>query len=48
MSGRPAGCRAGELTLGFEAFTSAGAPGQTLGLYTVEPGSPSAAALGEI
>ncbi len=38
----------GELTLGFEAFTPAGAPRQTLGLYTVEPGSPSEAALREI
>lgn len=36
---------AGELTLGFEAFTPVGAPRQTLGLYTVEPGSPSEAAL---
>ncbi|WP_328930129.1 hypothetical protein OG429_01825 [Streptomyces sp. NBC_00190] len=32
---------AGELTLGFEAFTPSGAPHQTLGLYPVEPGSPS-------
>ncbi|MGI5159877.1 helix-turn-helix transcriptional regulator [Microbispora sp. CA-102843] len=39
---------AGELTLGFEAFTPAGAPRQTLGLYTVEPGSPSEVALREI
>ncbi|WP_133895612.1 hypothetical protein [Streptomyces sp. KS 21] len=36
---------AGELTLGFEAFTPSGAPEQTLGLYPVEPGSPSEAAL---
>ncbi|MFF4764771.1 helix-turn-helix domain-containing protein [Streptomyces sp. NPDC001292] len=36
---------AGELVLGFEAFTPAGAPRQTLGLYPVEPGSPSEAAL---
>ncbi|MFF3859430.1 helix-turn-helix transcriptional regulator [Streptomyces sp. NPDC002209] len=36
---------AGELTLGFEAFTPSGAPHQTLGLYPVEPGSPSEAAL---
>ncbi|MBO1413234.1 helix-turn-helix transcriptional regulator [Streptomyces sp. FH025] len=35
----------GELTLGFEAFTPAGAPHQTLGLYPVEPGSPSEVAL---
>ena len=31
----------GELTLGFEAFTPVGDIDQTLGLYTVEPGSPS-------
>ena len=31
----------GDLTLGFEAFTPMGDLGQTLGLYTVEPGSPS-------
>ncbi|RMI28949.1 helix-turn-helix transcriptional regulator [Nocardia stercoris] len=31
----------GELTLGFEAFTPTGDLDQTLGLYTVEPGSPS-------
>jgi hypothetical protein len=31
----------GELTLGFEAFTPRGDVDQTLGLYTVEPGSPS-------
>ncbi|MBZ9644329.1 helix-turn-helix domain-containing protein [Streptomyces sp. PSKA30] len=35
----------GDLTLGFEAFTPAGDPDQTLGLYTVEPGSPSEHAL---
>lgn len=35
----------GDLTLGFEAFTPAGDPDQTLGLYTVEPGSPSENAL---
>ncbi|MFD7445410.1 hypothetical protein [Streptomyces sp. NPDC059909] len=35
----------GELTLGFEAFTPTGDPDQTLGLYTVEPGSPSENAL---
>jgi len=35
----------GDLTLGFEAFTPAGDPGHTLGLYTVEPGSPSEHAL---
>ncbi|WP_328419197.1 helix-turn-helix transcriptional regulator [Streptomyces sp. NBC_00443] len=35
----------GELTLGFKAFTPSGAPRQTLGLYPVEPGSPSDAAL---
>ncbi len=32
---------AGELSLGFEAFTPSGDLDQTLGLYTVEPGSPS-------
>ncbi|WP_214317758.1 MmyB family transcriptional regulator [Nonomuraea sediminis] len=36
---------AGDITLGFEAFTPAGDPDQTLGLYTVEPGSPSETAL---
>ncbi|SDC91408.1 helix-turn-helix transcriptional regulator [Rhodococcus tukisamuensis] len=36
---------AGDLTLGFEALTPADNPDQTLGLYTVEPGSPSANAL---
>ncbi|MFD9158781.1 hypothetical protein [Streptomyces goshikiensis] len=36
---------AGDLTLGFEAFTPIGEPDQTLGLYTVEPGSPSENAL---
>ncbi|MED7826975.1 helix-turn-helix domain-containing protein [Streptomyces chiangmaiensis] len=35
----------GDLTLGFEAFTPMGDPDQTLGLYTVEPGSPSEQAL---
>jgi transcriptional regulator with XRE-family HTH domain len=35
----------GDLTLGFEAFTPTGDPEQTLGLYTVEPGSPSENAL---
>ncbi|MCX4513671.1 hypothetical protein OHA27_25780 [Streptomyces sp. NBC_01619] len=35
----------GELTLGFEAFTPMGDLDQTLGLYTVEPGSPSENAL---
>jgi transcriptional regulator with XRE-family HTH domain len=35
----------GDLTLGFEAFTPASDPGHTLGLYTVEPGSPSEHAL---
>lgn len=35
----------GELTLGFEAFTPMGDVDQTLGLYTVEPGSPSEHAL---
>ncbi|MFF7928876.1 helix-turn-helix domain-containing protein [Streptomyces mirabilis] len=35
----------GDLTLGFEAFTPMGDPDQTLGLYTVEPGSPSENAL---
>lgn len=35
----------GELTLGFEAFMPMGDPDQTLGLYTVEPGSPSEKAL---
>ncbi|MFE7775009.1 hypothetical protein ACFU5O_14105 [Streptomyces sp. NPDC057445] len=35
----------GDLTLGFEAFTPMGDPEQTLGLYTVEPGSPSENAL---
>ncbi|GHD74763.1 hypothetical protein GCM10010317_088330 [Streptomyces mirabilis] len=35
----------GDLTLGFEAFTPIGDPDQTLGLYTVEPGSPSENAL---
>ncbi|MFD6973923.1 hypothetical protein [Streptomyces sp. NPDC059949] len=37
---------AGDLTLGFEAFTPIGDSDQTLGLYTVEPASPSATALG--
>ncbi|MGW3327822.1 helix-turn-helix domain-containing protein [Streptomyces virginiae] len=37
---------AGDLTLGFEALTPIGDPDQTLGLYTVEPGSPSETALG--
>ncbi|MFB7260755.1 helix-turn-helix domain-containing protein [Streptomyces nojiriensis] len=36
---------AGDLTLGFEAFTPVGEQDQTLGLYTVEPGSPSENAL---
>ncbi|MBT2543132.1 hypothetical protein J7E99_21120 [Streptomyces sp. ISL-44] len=36
---------AGDLTLGFEAFTPTGDPDQTLGLYTVESGSPSERAL---
>ncbi|MFD4870974.1 helix-turn-helix domain-containing protein [Streptomyces sp. NPDC058412] len=36
---------AGDLTLGFEAFRPVGEPDQTLGLYTVEPGSPSENAL---
>lgn len=36
----------GDLTLGFEAFTPVGDPDQTLGVYTVEPGSPSEHALG--
>ena len=35
----------GDLTLGFEALTPVGDPGHTLGLYTVEPGSPSEHAL---
>ncbi|MET8129544.1 helix-turn-helix transcriptional regulator [Streptomyces sp. NPDC005065] len=35
----------GDLTLGFEAFMPMGDPDQTLGLYTVEPGSPSENAL---
>ncbi|MER6975780.1 helix-turn-helix transcriptional regulator [Streptomyces carpinensis] len=35
----------GELTLGFEAFTPMGEADQTLGLYTVEPGSTSQQAL---
>ncbi|MGW1916809.1 helix-turn-helix transcriptional regulator [Streptomyces sp. NPDC002076] len=35
----------GDLTLGFEAFTPMGDTDQTLGLYTVEPGSPSERAL---
>ncbi|WP_326814311.1 MmyB family transcriptional regulator [Streptomyces sp. NBC_01763] len=35
----------GDLTLGFEAFMPMGDPDQTLGLYTVEPGSPSEKAL---
>ncbi|MGW4517675.1 MmyB family transcriptional regulator [Streptomyces sp. NPDC004393] len=35
----------GELTLGFEAFTPMGEADQTLGLYTVEPGSASQQAL---
>jgi hypothetical protein len=38
----------GELTLGFEAFTPAGDTGHTLGLYTVEPRSPSENALRKI
>ncbi|MCX5015017.1 hypothetical protein OG765_29210 [Streptomyces sp. NBC_00555] len=36
---------AGDLTLGFEALTPTGDPDQTLGLYTVESGSPSERAL---
>ncbi|GHI66196.1 transcriptional regulator [Streptomyces nojiriensis] len=36
---------AGDLTLAFEALTPIGDPDQTLGLYTVEPGSPSENAL---
>ncbi|MER6320070.1 helix-turn-helix transcriptional regulator [Streptomyces sp. NPDC001581] len=36
---------AGDLTLGFEAFRPVGEPDQTLGLYTVEPGSRSENAL---
>ncbi|MER6251841.1 helix-turn-helix transcriptional regulator [Streptomyces sp. NPDC001584] len=36
---------AGDLTLGFEAFTPTGDADQTLGLCTVEPGSPSENAL---
>ncbi|UXY33544.1 MULTISPECIES: helix-turn-helix transcriptional regulator [Streptomyces] len=36
---------AGDLTLGFEVFTPLGDDDQTLGLYTVEPGSPSEKAL---
>ncbi|MGI5144447.1 helix-turn-helix transcriptional regulator [Streptomyces sp. CA-106110] len=35
----------GDITLGYEAFTPTGDPEQTLGLYTVEPGSPSENAL---
>jgi hypothetical protein len=35
----------GDLTLGYEALTPTGDPDQTLGLYTAEPGSPSAHAL---
>jgi transcriptional regulator with XRE-family HTH domain len=35
----------GDLTLAFEAFTPTGEPDLTLGLYTVEPGSPSEQAL---
>ena len=35
----------GDLTLEFEALNPAGDPGLTLGLYTVEPGSPSEQAL---
>ncbi|MET8515811.1 hypothetical protein [Streptomyces sp. NPDC005077] len=35
----------GDLTLGFEAFMPMGDRDQTLGLYTVEPGSPSENAL---
>ncbi|MGW9031408.1 helix-turn-helix transcriptional regulator [Streptomyces sp. NPDC055722] len=35
----------GDLTLGFEALTPAGDTDQILGLYTVEPGSPSENAL---
>lgn len=35
----------GELTLGLEAFTPMGDLDQTLGLYPVEPGSPSEHAL---
>ncbi|MGW1710033.1 MmyB family transcriptional regulator [Streptomyces sp. NPDC002206] len=35
----------GELTLGYEAFTPIGDPDQTLGIYTVKPGSPSEDAL---
>ena len=35
----------GNLTLGFEAFLPIGDPGQTLGVYTVESGSPSERAL---
>ncbi|WP_030990730.1 MULTISPECIES: hypothetical protein [unclassified Streptomyces] len=35
----------GELTLGFEALAPVGEADQTLGLYTVEPGSASQRAL---
>lgn len=37
--------RAGDLILGYESFTPIGDPDQTLGLYTVESGSPSERAL---
>jgi transcriptional regulator with XRE-family HTH domain len=36
----------GGMTLAYEALTPTGDPDQTLGLYTAEPGSPSAHALG--
>lgn len=37
--------RAGELTLTYQSFTVNGSPGQQLGTYQAEPGSPSEAAL---
>ncbi|MBL1112887.1 hypothetical protein JK364_10855 [Streptomyces sp. 110] len=32
----------GDLVLGYESFTATDDPDQILGIYTVEPGSPSA------
>jgi hypothetical protein len=38
----------GDLILGYESFTPIGDPDQTLGLYTVESGSPSEHALSKL
>ncbi|MFE2185844.1 helix-turn-helix transcriptional regulator [Streptomyces sp. NPDC059455] len=35
-------CLVGDLVLGYESFTATDDPDQTLGIYTAEPGSPSA------